>query len=307
MMEIPGISVIIPTYNYGQYVLKAIDSVLPQLGDRHELIVIDDGSTDDTQQRLASHLPNLPANVHLLTKRNGGAASARNYGIQNARGNFMLFLDADDELLPRALAHLSRHIAENPDSRVILGGYLSVWPDGKSKTQLPDNLPQEPLERLHAYLFQKRISFSHGASAVHRDVFTHGAYPEQFRSQEDIPVFAQALANFRCSILRQPLALIRKHQDSLRHQAGPALSGGLDLVEEVFSPSRLGPEFQCLKRAFYLKRCLTLFRIAYLSGDLISAKHYFNQAVLSDWKILLKKPVLVIKGVLLWIKTGAKP
>lgn len=86
------VSVIIPTYNRAGMVGRAIDSVLRQTYDKYEIIVIDDGSVDDTQRVVEQGYPQ----VHFIRKENGGASSARNKGMMVAKGELIAFLDADD-------------------------------------------------------------------------------------------------------------------------------------------------------------------------------------------------------------------
>jgi glycosyltransferase involved in cell wall biosynthesis len=95
------ISVIITNYNYVDYVSVAINSVLPQLLGRDELIVVDDGSTDASLPVIESHLQR--SRFHLVHKANGGQASAFNAGFDAASCDLVWFLDADDFLLPQAL------------------------------------------------------------------------------------------------------------------------------------------------------------------------------------------------------------
>ncbi len=298
------ISVVIPAYNYARLLPRAVESVLPQLTDSSELLVIDDGSTDETPQVLDALQAQYPRRLRAIRKANGGASSARNLGIRESRGQYLVFLDADDELAADALAVLSGHLREQPQTRVVLAGHWAVSADGKRRLHTPSALPDEPVQRLRAYLLDKRIAVSHGACAMHREVFGRGNYPEAFRSAEDIPVFAQALANYPCTVLAQPLALIHKHDDSLRHQFSHAKAGGLALVDEVFAPQRLGSEFQGLKRAFYVQRCLSLFRSAWLAGDVEAAKEYFRAALRQDWRVLLKGSY-VRKALRLWL--GRRP
>lgn len=92
---IPIISVIIPTYNYGHFVSEAIDSVLAQTYPHHEIIVVDDGSTDNTAEVVCRY-----PETRYVKQRNQGLAAARNRGIQESRGDYLVFLDADDHLLP---------------------------------------------------------------------------------------------------------------------------------------------------------------------------------------------------------------
>lgn len=297
----PLLSVVIPAYNYAATLPRAVESVLVQLDEAPaELIVIDDGSSDDTPQVIDALLDGQPSRFRAIRKENGGAASARNRGIREARGSFLVFLDADDEMAPGALNLLARHIAKHMHTRMVIGGHCAIPDSGKHRIHLPQALPEAPLERVRGYLLGKRFALSNGACAMHRDVFARADYPEQFRSAEDIPVFSQVLANYPCTILAEPLAFIHKHDDSLRHQFSHAKAGGLALVDEVFSPQRLSGEFQTLKNEFLVQRCLSLFRSAYLAGDVGAAKSYFRTAFRHDWRVLFKGSY-VRKALRLWL------
>lgn len=302
----PGlmISVVIPAFNYAAVLPRAIESVLVQLQDAPaELIVIDDGSTDETPQVVSALLGAHANGFRAIRKENGGLSSVRNRGIREAQGQYLIFLDADDELAAGALGAIMQHLREYPGTRMAIGGHVGVWPDGKRREHIPRDLSEDPVQRLRAYLLDKRLALSNGACVMHREVFERGDYPEQFRSAEDIPVFAQAVANYPCSLLAMPLALVHKHDDSLRHQFSHAKAGGLALVDEVFSPRRLDARFQGLKSEFYVQRSLSLFRSAYLAGDADAAKQYFSAAVRFDWRVLFKGSYMR-KAVRLWLGKG---
>src|SRR5580700_8639860 len=95
----PTISVVIPAYNAARFVGSAIESALAQTSTPLEVLVIDDGSRDDT----AAVVQQYAAPVGLLRQSNGGPASARNHGVRVARGEWIAFLDADDTWLPQKL------------------------------------------------------------------------------------------------------------------------------------------------------------------------------------------------------------
>jgi glycosyltransferase involved in cell wall biosynthesis len=102
-MTAPIISVVIPTYNRARFVTAAIDSVLGQGKDECEIIVVDDGSTDNTGEVLARY----QGAITYVVQKNGGVSAARNSGIRLARGEWITFLDSDDEWLPGFVsAHL---------------------------------------------------------------------------------------------------------------------------------------------------------------------------------------------------------
>lgn len=293
-----AITVVIPVYNYGSTLARAVRSVLPQLAADDELLIVDDGSTDTTAAVIEALEGEFPNQFRAVRKANGGAASARNLGIEMARCDWFIFLDADDEMTGDALPLIRRHLRENEHARVIIGGHWTVDEAGHKRIHLPANMPGSALDRVRGYLLDKTLSISNGASLLHREVFAAGLYPEHFRNAEDIPVFAQAMALGPVSTLSKPLAIVHKHGDSLRHDYRSSLAGGVRLVDEVFG--RLPHQFQSLRASFHKQRCLSLFRSAYIAGDVSAAKQFYRQAVANDWRVLLKLSYLR-KAIRLWM------
>jgi glycosyltransferase involved in cell wall biosynthesis len=117
----PGlVSVMMPAYNAERYISQAIESVLTQSYPRWELIVVNDGSTDATARIAASF---GDPRIHLIEQANGGEASARNTALRHMRGEFVAFLDADDEYLPHHLEATAGFLLDNPL-------YDAVYSDG---------------------------------------------------------------------------------------------------------------------------------------------------------------------------------
>lgn len=104
------VSVIIPAYNAERFVKAAIDSVLAQTFQDFEILVVDDGSTDETKNILAQY----GDKIRYLYKDNGGVSKARNYGIERAEGKYVAFLDADDVWLPEKLEKQFALLESNP-------------------------------------------------------------------------------------------------------------------------------------------------------------------------------------------------
>lgn len=256
------ISIIIPAYNYAHTLERAILSVYNQIDSTCELIVINDGSTDNTENVLARYR-NSDKNITLISKENGGPASARNVGIAHAKGSYLIFLDADDELYPNAISNIYKQLPQMTNSQFIIGAHYSIHQDHKIKLHTPNQLPIHNYDKLKAYLIDKTISISNGACLMHESIFKHYQYPEHLRNSEDISMFAFVLVNFSCTTINFPLVNIHKHDDSLRHNANYAESIGLDLVDEVFHPDRIPPELQALKKSFLVQRLLSLSRVSH--------------------------------------------
>jgi len=106
------ITVVIPCFNHGRYLLESVDRALGQNGGPPKVIVVDDGSTDEETERA---LDELPAGVELIRQRNAGVAAARNAGFENSESELLLMVDADDRLTVDAIDTLRPPLESNPD------------------------------------------------------------------------------------------------------------------------------------------------------------------------------------------------
>lgn len=296
----PLISVVVPAYNYAHLLARALDSVLGQQDGRVEVIVVNDGSHDNTADVLADYAARHPA-LRVIHQVNSGAAAARNRGIRAARGQHVLLLDADDELEPGALGVLLEAQAGQPDAGMFLGGQISVQSDGRESVRRPSRIsPLATATLIRRYLLEKRIAIQHCCSMFRRDLLLACPYPQRLRKGEDIPVFAYLLASAPVVTIDRPLARIHKHPDSLRHSRDDEEANAVALVEEVFA--HLPAECQGMRRQYQAQRYLSLFRNAQLAGDRRTARRYYVTALRLHlrqalrWRYLRKALRLLMGG-----------
>lgn len=287
---VPLLSVIIPTYNYAAMLPRALSSVLSQMDRRTELIVVDDGSTDDTAQILATLSTPATLSCRFVRQDNAGPAAARNHGLRLSRGRFLLFLDADDELLPGALEAVLQALQpageRHGEPGLLLGTHIAVYPDGREKLDQATAVSGAPEQRVAAYLFDKRISVCHGASVFRRDLLEQRPYPEHIRQGEDKPVFAYMIANADAVTVAVPLVRIHKHPGSLRRNAELAQLSREALLEAIFE--KLPADCQALKPRYAAGQYLSVFRNCYRAGLRHAARDYYRQAWRADWRQALQ-------------------
>lgn len=280
-------SIIIPSFNYAHYLSRAISSIHQQTNSNYEILIVDDGSTDNTRhisEQLISQYPNL----HYYYQENRGPAAARNLGAVKSIGRYIIFLDADDELLHEALHEYKIMIDAHPKRHVFIGEHVTQTTTGVLKKSTPQDLRIEGKEQLFAaYLFGK-VSISAGAIAIHHSVFKSIKFPEELRSTEDIPFYAQLLASFDTVFIAKPLAKIHKHDDSLRHNYYHGGNVGMALVDSIFDPLVLQPKLQKFKQRYYVKRCLSLSGLAFRAGQYSHSRKWYLTAVKTDKRALLK-------------------
>ena len=293
-------SVVIPAYNYAAYLPRAIDSVLDQAGDDFEIIVVDDGSTDETPAVGARYQQLHPERVRYRRQANGGPAKARNRGVDESRGEFLIFLDADDRLLPDALERFRPWTQENRWG-MVCGGHQSRHPDGKVRRHVPAVLTDDRLANFTAYI-RREFGISNGATLVSRQVFEVISYPENLRNSEDIPVFSQTLALFDCRSFPEPVLEVFKHDDSLRYNIDLVMQAGTELTDSLFDAALLPHEFMKLRGEFEARNALSLFRSLYLAGRHAEARVWFHRALrlsprlLTQWSYLSKYARSYFKG-----------
>lgn len=126
----PKISVIVPVYNVEKYLRRCVDSILAQTFTDFELLLIDDGSKDKSGE-ICDEYAKTDNRVKVFHKENGGVSSARNLGLDNAKGEWICFCDADDWVLSEWLQAFSLLILGNED--IIFSGYISIYNEIKNK------------------------------------------------------------------------------------------------------------------------------------------------------------------------------
>ncbi len=131
MIQSPKVSVIIPTFNRAGTLPRAIDSVIAQTVDLWEIILVDDGSTDDTCKVIKTYERKLGDRLRVISQANRGASAARNAGIDAASLTYVAFLDSDDEYLPTKLERQLALFGEVPDLGLAYCDYAFIDLDGK--------------------------------------------------------------------------------------------------------------------------------------------------------------------------------
>ncbi len=135
-MEKPLVSIIIPVYNAVHTVQDIVMTILDEKFHDFELILVDDGSTDNTPEVLRK-LENKDSRVKVITKKNGGPSSARNAGLEKASGEYLIFFDADDNIMPGSLQILVDAIQKTNSDLIVSGWQIDTKKHTKQSTMTP--------------------------------------------------------------------------------------------------------------------------------------------------------------------------
>ena len=177
------ISVVIPLYNKEQIIKKTIQSVLSQEYDDFEVVVVNDGSTDRSVEIVKGIDDNR---IRLIEQENGGPSKARNTGVKNANGEWIVFLDADDELLPRALRKFYSLIEEHPTIGMFGCSYITN--DGKNVVE-PYKIRDGYYRNCYKVYVSTMYNYRTGCTIVRRDIALNNPFDESIWRYEDLECF----------------------------------------------------------------------------------------------------------------------
>ncbi len=211
------ISIIIPCYNQAQYLDEALQSVLDQTYVNWECILVNDGSLDDTE-KIAKTWTAKDTRFIYFYKENGGVSSARNFGIEKAKGDYIQFLDADDILdknkLELSLNQLNAN--ENDAIKMVISNFR-MFTDNPNKSTIPYCNLNTQLFNFESLLYQWNEGFS---IPIHcgffeASLFESIRFPENLTAQEDWIVWVKLFEQgSKALFIDQPLALYRRNNDS---------------------------------------------------------------------------------------------
>ena len=218
------VSVIITAYNYGHYLEQAIQSVLEQTHVAKEIIVIDDGSTDQTQSILAKY----PSVKNFRTNRLG-LSWDRNIGTMAARGQFLVFLDADDYLLPNALALNLQQFAAQPFSAFVSGAHLRIDEEGKF---IPHPEAPYKFEENYLSLLQGNYIAMEATVMYRRDLFFHFKFNTQLEACEDYELNLQIARHLPVFSHREFIAVYRIHKKNMSANQERMLKAAILVLEQ---------------------------------------------------------------------------
>ncbi|WP_143425821.1 glycosyltransferase family 2 protein, partial [Gilliamella sp. wkB171] len=199
--KIPLVSIIIPVYNSSSFILKTLNSLQKQTYENYEIIIINDGSTDNTNDILEEY-NKKNCNVTLYYQKNSGVSVARNKGIELSKGEFITFLDSDDIYLPSFLEKLvSKQIQTNAD--LVYCGYNRISDSGKL-TVIPCSFKEGNI--LDSYL-QKNGYFHFSSILIRKNILLK--YSINFEAgcnlSEDLLFTVKLLSNFNCFSVKEHL------------------------------------------------------------------------------------------------------
>lgn len=207
----PLVSAIIPTYNHATYVIEAVESVLAQTHKNIEIIVVDDGSSDNTRDVLAPYMPR----IRYIYQQNQGLSAARNAGIRNAGGSYVAFLDADDVWLPEKISSQVADIVRHDRCGLITCGCYFCDEDLKVVSQvLPPSCPDK--DAFMKAMVRKNVVGGGSVALVRKECFDRvGYFDSGLSASEDWDMWIRIGRHYEVRFIDRPLMKRRDVRSSM--------------------------------------------------------------------------------------------
>lgn len=219
-MKIDSVDVIIPSFNNGKYLSDAINSVLIQSEYVNKILVVDDGSTDNTK-KIVTTLATKSPKIQYIHQVNKGLSSARNTGIKLSSAKYLAFLDADDIWMPRKLESQINKFrsTKHKNLGLVYGEYLDIDEDGKTIKNFGGfRLHPEIKGYVAKQLLECNYATGSGSAVlVKRECFDRvGMFDETLKACEDWDMWMRIAQKFSFEYVDAPLVKLRRHQKSMQ-------------------------------------------------------------------------------------------
>ncbi len=249
----PNFSIVIPARNMERFIQETLESVFHQTAKHYEVIVIDDGSTDKTC-KIAGEFTNRDERFRIVNGLSKGVSAARNLGLSLAKGKFILFLDADDLLHPKALKMLSASLASS-DAVGSLAGVQKIDINGRQLSG-SDNRLLVPKQNQLAALLRKNFVVNGGALAIRTEIARMcGGYDEDLKNGEDWEFWCRIALNGKLNVVDGPALLFYRQvaQGANFSTRGWAFTRKVPCIQKIATnPSmqeKFGPRLRTMLRA----------------------------------------------------------
>jgi glycosyltransferase involved in cell wall biosynthesis len=246
MMKSGIVSVVVPCYNGAKFIDDAVWSIRKQTYPAIDIVVINDGSTDNTQDLLEKHAK-LDPRVRVFSQYNRGLSAARNVGIKQAQGEYICFLDADDVMLPEKLERQVHFLANDPSADLVYSDYFIGDPDLNPVGLVAVRIPSTDL--FDAYACKNWFA---PMSPLMRSKLIErvGEFDEQLRASEDWDYWIRCAQAGKFAYLPGVLAIYRRHDAEMHKDHQRMFRSGKQVIVKHFRRNR--KRYRFALASFYL-------------------------------------------------------
>jgi glycosyltransferase involved in cell wall biosynthesis len=278
--EAPQVNVIIPAYNAARYLAIAIESVIAQTFQQWTIVLVNDGSTDNTDEVVAPFLATLGQKLKYIKQPRSGVSAARNNAVRNSSAEFLAILDADDVWLPCRLEESVACLRTRPAAGMSYGFITRISPEGE-RLDTFDRKQKHGEGRVAPYLYMRRIDLPSPTITFRREcIDAIGGFDETLTATEDRDLWLRIATRYEVALIPKVLALYRTSPQSATTDPDRMLTSQLQFVAKHYGAPGCG----------MLARRIALGRIYKQRAEALGMRKHLGAALTSALRALAYYP-----------------
>jgi glycosyltransferase involved in cell wall biosynthesis len=240
MSRMATVDVIIPSFNAAKYLPAAIESVISQTFDDWQILLVDDGSIDNTAEVVVPFLDRLGSKIKYIQQENRGVSAARNTGILASTAEFLALLDADDVWLPCRLSESLKVLAERPKAGLSYGLIRNIDPEGRLGSPWAGNLTNAE-GHIAPHIYMRTAELPSPTITLRRKCIDEvGKFDESLRVTEDRDLWLRIALRYEVAFVPMVLALYRVSPSSLSTDPKQMLQAQLKFIHKHYGADGCG-------------------------------------------------------------------
>ncbi len=275
------VDIIIPAYNAARFLPAAIQSVEGQTFPDWQIVLVDDGSTDDTKQVVAPFLARLGSKLKCIHKPNGGLPAARNTAIRNSSSEFIALLDADDVWLPERLEASIQSFEGHPEAGLSYGFIQYIDEEG-TPLEWVDSRQENGAGRIATHIYTRKVNLPCPTITFRRKCVDEvGLFDETMRATEDRDLWLRIAMKYEVRVIEQVISYYRLSSNSMTRDTNRMLQAQLQFVEKHYGSPGCG----------WRPRRMALSSIYKQRADALSAQQKGREAMKCSLRALWLDPL----------------
>jgi glycosyltransferase involved in cell wall biosynthesis len=276
----PKVDILIPSYNTARYLPFAVESVVAQTFSDWRILLVDDGSTDNTPELAAEYVQRLGARMKYIRQENAGLPAARNTAIRNSSAEFLALLDADDIWLPHRLEESLASFADRPRVGLSYGLIERIGPDGAVFDTFAGN-PKYAEGMIAPYIFMRQVELPCPTMTFRRQCVDEvGLFDETMRATEDRDLWLRIALRYEVAAIPRVIAQYRTSPSSMSTDPSRMLRAQLQFIRKHYGAPGCG--WVTMRRA--------TSRVYKQQAEALERRKEFRPALLSALRALGKFP-----------------
>jgi glycosyltransferase involved in cell wall biosynthesis len=237
----PKVDVIIPAYNAARYLPTAIESVIQQTFEDWRIVLVDDGSTDNTAEIVAPYRERLGKKLEYIKQPNAGLPAARNTAIRNSTAEFLALLDADDVWMPCRLSESVKILTERPEAGLSYGLITCIDVEGRIVKTWSEGNPSHAEGRIATYIYMRKVELPCPTITFRRKCVDEvGPFDETMRATEDRDLWLRIALRYEVAFVPRILASYRWSAGSMSTDSNRMLNAQLKFIRKHYGSPGCG-------------------------------------------------------------------